>query len=111
MLERAFQLIGLDLMEVFKNAQMDVYHAGGIEFDWPCTVRIDDEMLVLEYMHNNNELCTYRGHSVGVGHFRLKADGFRGDATLHRFAASTILEGFWIEEAQQGMWRIRLGAE
>lgn len=111
MLEIAFLLIGVEFVEVFKNAQMDVYHAGGVEFDWPCTVRIDDEMLVLEYMLNNNELRIYRGHSVGDGHFRLQADGFRGDATLHRFSASTFLEGFWIEEAEQGMWRVRLVAE
>lgn len=86
---------------------MDVYHAGGVDFDWPCKVRIDDEMIVIEYMHDN-ELCTYRGHSTGAGHYRLQAVGFRGDGTLHRFSGAPILEGFWVEEAQQGMWRVRL---
>lgn len=108
MLKGVFNLKGMKLVEVFKNAQMDTYHAGGIEFDHPCTVRIDEDLVIIEYIHDNLEQCVYRGHSIGTGHFRLKADGFRGDATLHRFEESNILEGFWIEEAQQGMWRIRL---
>ncbi|MDI3370419.1 hypothetical protein QLG14_14365 [Pseudomonas sp. V104_10] len=94
-------------MEVFQKALMDTYHAGGIEFDWPCQVRIDEDMLVIEYLYNN-ELCTYRGHSIGNGHYRLNAVGFRGEGTLHRFAGGLFLEGFWVEEAEQGMWRIRL---
>lgn len=94
-------------MEVFQESKMDVYHAGGVDFDWPCKVRLDDEMITIEYMHGS-ELCVYRGYASGAGHFRLQAVGFRGDATLHRFPEGPILEGFWIEEAQQGMWRIRL---
>lgn len=94
-------------MEVFDGARMDVYHSEGVDFDWPCKVRIDEEMIVIEYMHDT-ERCIYRGHSSGSGHYRLQADGFRGDGTLHRFPGGSILEGFWIEEVQQGMWRIRL---
>lgn len=94
-------------MEHFRSCQMDTFHAGGIEFDWPCTARIDADTVVVEY-ETADGLCTYRGESLGEGHYRLKKLAGKGDATLHRFPGSMILEGFWIEEAEQGMWRIRL---
>lgn len=97
-------------MEIIRDAKMDTYHAGGVEFDWACVVRIDADMVVIEYESNDGR-CVYRGHSVGEGHYRLQAVDFKGDATLHRFPSGSILEGFWVEEAQQGMWRIRLNEE
>ena len=94
-------------MEVFDRALMDTYCADGIYFDHPCKVRIDEEMLVIEYL-NESEQCAYRGHSSGQGHYRLQGVHTKADATLHRFADAKILEGFWAENGEQGMWRIRL---
>lgn len=94
-------------MEVFKRSLMDTYHSEGVEFDWPCSVRIDDDIVVIEYL-DDQEPLVYRGNSSRDGHYRLKKDSGRGDATLHRFPTGKILEGFWVEDAQQGMWRIRL---
>jgi hypothetical protein len=97
-------------MDVFKQSFMDTYssgHSEGVEYDWPCSVRIDEEMIVVEYS-DDQDIVVYRGSSSGPGHYRLQKDGGRGDATLHRFPGGKILEGFWIEDVQQGMWRIRL---
>lgn len=94
-------------MQVFKSCLMDSFGAGGMDADSPCRVRIDEQFIVVEYEYEN-ETCIYRGESIGPGHYRLRADGFNGDATLHRFEGSPILEGSWAEEGQQGMWRIRI---
>jgi hypothetical protein len=97
-------------MEIFKKSFMDTYssgHSEGVEYDWECSVRIDEEMIVVEYSDDQG-IVVYRGSSSGQGHYRLQKDGGRGDATLHRFPGGKILEGFWIEDVQQGMWRIRL---
>ena len=42
------------------------------------------------------------------GHYHLRADNVKGEATLHRFANSEILEGYWIEGGYEGFWRIKL---
>ncbi len=92
-------------MEVFK-ARMATYYAGKeADTDWPCEVRIDEEMIVLKYEGEHGRI-TYRGHSVGAGHYRLQADGFNGKGTLHRFPGALVLEGHWAEEGNRGMWQI-----
>lgn len=54
----------------------------------------------------------YEGVRTGQGHFLLRSDeGAEGDATLHRFQHSTILEGFWKRNGKSGFWRIHLPDE
>lgn len=97
-------------MEVFNNCRMDWFAEGRAEVDFPCRVRIDDDMVVVEYEEDEGEpTVVYRGHSHGQGHYRLRVVGFKGEATLHRFHDAMVLEGTWREEASTGMWRITLG--
>lgn len=53
----------------------------------------------------------YEGVRTGQGHFILRDDGGVGEATLHRFQYSTILEGFWKRNSRSGFWRIHLPEE
>lgn len=94
-------------MDIFRDALMDSYGSEGSYFDFPCRVRMDADLIVVEYDWDDGAR-TYRGYSNGAGHYRLTADGFKGEATLHRFPDAPVLEGYWVEEEQQGMWRIRL---
>lgn len=52
--------------------------------------------------------CRYEGTRNGQGHFLLRSEDSDGDATLHRFQLSTILEGFWKRNDQSGFWRVHL---
>lgn len=95
-------------MEIFKRSFMTTYYADGVDFDWPCSVRIDEDLIVVEYAGEQGPVI-YRGSSLGAGHYKMRKDGGGGEATLHRFPGGEILEGFWIEDVQDGMWKIRLG--
>lgn len=83
-----------------------LYYSGNPSHEVPCVVRIEGDQILVEY--NNGGLYQYNGVAKGEGHFELKAVGFDGRGTLHRFLNSSILEGGWIEEGIKGMWRIQL---
>lgn len=53
----------------------------------------------------------YHGERRGQGHYLLSAPEAGVDATLHRFADSTILEGFWRSSTERGFWRLHLPAD
>ncbi|MDB6046786.1 MAG: hypothetical protein JWM63_5337, partial [Gammaproteobacteria bacterium] len=60
-------------------------------------------------MADDGNTILYVGNERGPGHFELtarKPDG-DGTATLHKFAASNVLEEYWCEGNVRGMWRIR----
>ena len=95
-------------MQEFKNSSYETYYPDGeAEFDLECRVRIDEEMIVISY-DGEDEVVTYRGHSIGPGHYKLQGDGFDGSASLHRVPGADILEGSWLEGSYRGMWRIKL---
>ena len=73
---------------------------------WPCTVKIDDREILVEY--DDDGLCQYVGRNDGSGHFELHQRNGDGRATLHRFPDARLLEGSWIENGDRGMWRIEL---
>lgn len=73
----------------------------------PCTVKIDDQGILVEY--SDDGLVQYRGDKDSSGHFMLTSPEVDGRATLHRLTESTILEGSWVENGYRGMWRIELG--
>lgn len=50
----------------------------------------------------------FTGVRSGQGHFVLHNEDGAGDATLHRFQYSTIMEGFWKRNNKSGFWRIHL---
>ncbi|MCC5904557.1 MAG: hypothetical protein JJT87_21825 [Halomonas sp.] len=83
-----------------------LYHSDDESEEYPCTVKIDGEKILIEY--DSDGIVQYEGENKGDGHFELKAVGFQGRATLHMFSESKFLEGSWIEEGVRGMWRIIL---
>ena len=92
---------------IHENCAMTVYYASkDVAETWPCTVKITPEEILVEY--DDEGLVEYRGNNDGSGHFDLVATGVNGKATLHMRPGSGILEGFWIEDGERGMWRIEL---
>lgn len=85
---------------------MTMYSADG-EWDHPCEVRIDSNQIIVSY-EDAGSFVVYEGSQLEPGHFKLHSKSVNGRATLHRFENDDTLEGFWIEERMQGMWRVQL---
>jgi hypothetical protein len=91
-------------MKVWKNSRMETYYGGRDAFETDrCVVRIGDSKIQVSYAS-----VVYEGTEIGEGHFRLKAQDGLGEASLHRFLEGRILDGWWKEEGEEGMWRIHL---
>jgi hypothetical protein len=78
--------------------------------DRVCHVLFDGGQIKVRYVDGEGNTVVYVGNERGPGHFELtarKADG-DGKATLHRFEASNVLEGYWCEGTVRGMWRISM---
>lgn len=94
---------------LYPNSFMETYSASHLRLDEPCSVRLEADSVRIEY-RQDGEIFAYSGTSRGAGHYELRCEGHpQCRATLHCFEESTFLEGFWLEEGGQGMWRIRLG--
>jgi len=51
----------------------------------------------------------WQGVEQAPGHFRLTKVGDNGSiASLHRFPGGKTLDGWWLEDGYEGMWRITL---
>ncbi len=101
-----------DVMEIYKNCPVIDYLSDGPKKAYTCDIRIEGKKLVLSYF--NREHVIWEGTEEVPGHYVLKAKGenVEGDATLHRFPKSTILEGYWTMNfgvgSIEGMWRVTL---
>jgi hypothetical protein len=98
-------------MAMYKHSTMDTYF-GDDEADhgYPCEVRIDNTRIVVSYAADGLKFV-YEGEERGEGHFELRCAAENGRATLHRFADELVLEGWWVEGRNTGMWRIHLDDE
>lgn len=75
-------------------------------------MKINGPEIVVEYRGDvPGGWLRYVGREDGAGHYRLTCPERRGNATLHRFKDSDILDGFWSEDGQIGMWRIQISDE
>lgn len=94
---------------IYKNSTMWTYYGsdeGATEI--ACEVRIDGDEISVSYLDDGGPVV-YTGRAVGVGHFRLECTNrVKGRATLHRFDDDDVLEGSWIEDGYEGMWRIQI---
>ena len=74
-----------------------------------CVVKLQqengEEKIVVEY-ECGDEFIDYSGKGVN-GHFELQSHC--GRAVLHKHPDSQFLHGYWVEEGEDGMWRIELG--
>ncbi len=94
-------------MDIWNNCIMTtLYHSNNRSEDYPCVVKIDGNRILVEY--EDDGIVQYKGESKGEGHFELRGSGFQGQASLHRFPGSSVLEGSWVEEGDEGMWKITL---
>lgn len=91
-------------MTVWKNCE----HEQVMDFELmpQCDVKIDGRDIVVSYRGDRGPIV-YTGREIGDGHYDLQSAS-HGKATLHRFPNSYILEGFWRDGAERGMWRITL---
>lgn len=101
------------MAEVFNSSVMEVVYYSEQDADTgePCRVIIGDGHIEVIYDFVD-EVRKWTGNEIGDGHFRLEGLDFEGEATLHAFPTikkGMWLDGFWEEEGERGMWRIRLG--
>ena len=96
-------------MTVYKNCLMTGYDAEpGVE-ETECEVNINEDKIVVSYFYEETKSpINYIGKASGDGHYLLECQIVKGQATLHRFPNGNILEGFWVEDGYEGMWRIEL---
>lgn len=95
-------------MTVFRKSSMEVYFAEGSPLEqWPCEVRLEVGFVAVSYDGDAGPVV-YEGRESGEGHFKVTSAAPKGTATLHRFSDSEVLEGWWSEDNQTGMWRIFL---
>lgn len=84
------------------------YEDDARETNIPCEVRIDNGDIVVAYDDDDGPVV-YNGKEIEPGHFKLTVSGRKYRATLHRFVDDPyVLEGWWIEDGYQGMWRLTL---
>lgn len=98
-------------VKLYKNCPVVDYTSDGCKA-YACDIRIEGKKMVLSYF--NREHIIWEGTEEAPGHYvcRVKGEDVGGDATLHRFPKSNILEGYWTMNlgvnAIDGMWRITL---
>lgn len=71
-------------------------------------VAFDDRGMTLALETEKGEPERWHGERLGQGHYRMSGPVTGMDASLHRFADSTILEGFWRNGRDRGFWRLHL---
>lgn len=109
---RSSQLLSyLELnMQIWKNCTTDVLfydETPAFINDEGYIVRLSDEKLEIAYDGAEGAVC-YQGKNNGNGHFELKAPEINGQASVHCFPKSNVMEGYWQEGGERGMWRIHL---
>lgn len=95
-------------MPLYHDAEMQIFFPEVRAAEtWPCQVNITGSSISISYRHNDG-YAVYKGSETEPGHYRLLCENPKGRATLHRFADDETLEGWWVEERAEGMWRIEL---
>jgi hypothetical protein len=93
------------------SASVEIWSDEGLDsFDGE--VAVDGSAVSVSYDADGYQVV-YKGKEVEQGHFQLWCHDpdIDGEATLHAFSGSRILEGFWRERKSgwgEGMWRVRL---
>jgi hypothetical protein len=92
------------------DATVDIayFDARDARHDVPARVKFEGESLTLVAADDLGEEVYWKGERRGQGHFVLSVPDADMDASLHRFADSSILEGFWRRGRVRGFWRLHL---
>lgn len=95
-------------MEIYNRCSVNIlYFDDEPACDDECIVRVSEGTIEVAYDDDEGPVC-YRGRNAGDGHFQLAAPERDGKATLHQLPGAQILEGYWEEGGNRGMWRIFL---
>jgi hypothetical protein len=96
-------------MKFWPNSEMKTFFGDKTPVDiGKCQVRLGDHRIEVIYEYDPGEEEVYEGEEIGEGHFELKARIGNGKGNLHRFSNGKILDGWWLEDGDEGMWRITL---
>ncbi|WP_329763946.1 hypothetical protein [Stenotrophomonas geniculata] len=92
--------------KIWNNCMAITFQEGESCIYTSCNVKLDSELLV-EYA-DEGEIIQYRGINDGTGHFLLKCANNGGAASLHLAPNTALLQGSWVENGMNGMWKILL---
>lgn len=88
---------------IYKNCVMKTFYGETATEPQRCTVRIDEEYILIEYGYQ------YSGVSTSPNHYSLTSVGFTGGkAALELTDDGYILQGTWSEGQSSGRWEIDL---
>ena len=93
------------------NAVVEIayFDAREARADVPAQVMLDGNGLTLITPDEKGNSVLWHGERRGQGHYVLVNAQTPGmEASLHCFADSTILEGFWRNGRERGFWRLHL---
>lgn len=95
------------------NAKLEIayFDARDARHDVPAQIKFEGRGLTLVTVDDKDRTVLWHGERRGQGHFVLGAPEFDMEASFHRFAESTILEGFWRHGRERGFWRLHLPVE
>lgn len=98
-------------MPIYRHSTWRSYDNSGAT-DSDCVVRITGTEIVVEFEGDGTNVWhRYMGEEEGEGHYHLTCPELSGTATLHRFKDVDVLEGYWKEGGEIGMWIIELSDE
>jgi hypothetical protein len=96
-------------MPRWAKCTIETYFAGPqASLTEPCEVVIGDGRIAVSQAYEGVGHVTFSGPELEPGHFTVTADKISAKGSLHKFSNSKRLEGYWVEEGAQGMWRIDL---
>jgi len=95
------------------DATLDIayFDARDARSDVPAQVTLDARGMTLVAPDAKGDKVLWHGERRGQGHYVLSAPDARMQGSLHRFADSVVLEGFWRNERERGFWRLHLPAD
>jgi hypothetical protein len=96
-------------MPVYKYSTIDTYYSvQAMDRGHRCEVKIEGDAIAVSYK-TEGRYVVYEGQQIGSGHFSLDwREPSGGRATLHQVPNENTLEGWWMENGEEGMWRIDL---
>jgi hypothetical protein len=92
------------------NATLEIgyFDARDARSDVPAQVTLDAHGMTLVAPDAKGESILWHGERRGQGHYILHGADARMDGSLHRFADSVVMEGFWRAGLERGFWRLHL---
>ena len=88
--------------------ELAFFEARDARRDISAQIKFEGRGLTLLMADESGHPVMWHGERRGQGHFVLSAPEADMEASLHRFADSLIMEGFWRHGRERGFWRLHL---